>query len=311
MSTNSVIDRFRNSKPCKVIVFCSPKAGSGASREQIPRLQTLLENFGVDCAVTHSVDDLQQQIASSAETHDTVVVAAGGDGTISLAASALQATVGGPDVPLVPMPLGTENLLARQFGHSAVAESVVRSIRHGSSYRLDAGAINEHLFLIMATCGFDAEVVRGMHLTRRGHIRRLSYLGPILRAIWKYKFPTISIRIDGNEPLECCWAMVFNLPRYGGHLRIEPDAVGNDGLLDVIAFKRGSIPSGLKYVAGIWLGGHHRYRDVVRCRGSSIEITSCQRVPFQLDGDYAGRLPLSIRTIPGSVHLLLPEQSHD
>ena len=165
------------------------------------------------------------------------------------------------------MPLGTENLLARQFGHTAEAESVMRTIRHGTSFRLDAGTANNRPFLIMATCGFDAEVVRGMHLTRRGHIQRLSYLRPILGALRKYRFPKLRVRVDDDEPFECCWGMVFNLPRYGGFLNIEPDAVGNDGLLDVIAFEQGSITSGLKYVAGIWLGRHFGFRDVIRRRG--------------------------------------------
>jgi diacylglycerol kinase (ATP) len=306
MSADSVIDRFANDKPCRVLVLTSRKAGSGASRDQIPRLEGLLKEAGVGYRVVASAAELQQQLQLSAATHDSVVVAAGGDGTLSLAAATLREAEVGADVPMVPMPLGTENLLARHFGHTADADAVLRSIRHGSSYMLDAGTTNGRLFLIMATCGFDAEVVRGMHLTRRGHIRRLSYLRPIVRAICKYRFPKVSIRVDGGEPLECCWAMVFNLPRYGGRLRIEPDAVGNDGRMDVIAFTSGSIASGLKYVAGIWLGRHLRYRDVIRCQGSSIEITAQDRVPFQLDGDYAGRLPLSIETLPKSVHLLLP-----
>ena len=315
------IDRFNNARPLRVLVFTSPKAGSGAGREQVPRLQRLLEGLGVECIVNHTIDDLRRRSQAS-ETHDHVIVAAGGDGTMSLAASAvfpaaltgsdkplmgsLPSSPIAPDIPIVPMPLGTENLLARQFGHTASAESIVTTIRHGTSYRLDAAAANDRIFLIMATCGFDAEVVRAMHLTRRGHIRRLSYLRPVLRAMCKYKFPKINIRIDDGEPLECCWAMVFNLPRYAAGLKIEPDAVGNDGQLDVIAFKRGSILSGLKYVAGIGLGRHLNFDDVVRRRGSKIEITSNLRVPFQLDGDYAGHLPLSITTIPGTVHLLLP-----
>lgn len=305
------IDRFQNIRPCCVLIFTSPKAGSGASREQIPRLQQLVEESGVVCAVVHTVDELQRQLAMFGETHDAVIVAAGGDGTMSLAASTSfrYASDDTADIPIVPMPLGTENLLARQFGHAADAQSVIRTIRYGTSCRLDAASAGEHSFLIMATCGFDAEVVRGMHFTRRGHIRRISYLRPIFRAASHYRFPKIRLRVDDGEPLECCWAMVFNLPQYGAGLRIEPDAVGDDGLLDVIAFKRGSIPSGLKYVAGIWLGRHLRFRDVVRRRGSEIEISSDQRVPYQLDGDYVGRLPLSIKAIPGRVHLLIPPLS--
>ncbi len=328
MNQPVTIDRFRSAdrddanpdpgKPCRVLVFTSPKAGSGASREQVSRLLRLLEESAIDGVVVHSPDDLKSQFASCGQTHEVVVVAAGGDGTMSLAATSLAESLSanagslstsagkGCDVPIVPMPLGTENLLARQFGHTAIAESVVKTIRYGTSYRLDAGIANGKLFLIMATCGFDAEVVRGMHLTRQGHIRRISYLGPIARALRNYAFPKLTIRIDESETIECCWAMVFNLPRYAAGLAIEPDAVGNDGELNVIAFRRGSILIGIRYLAGIWLGRHLKFPDIIRCRGKVIEISSESRVPYQLDGDYAGRLPLKITTLPGRVHLLVP-----
>jgi diacylglycerol kinase family enzyme len=302
------IDRFDSDKSCRVLVFTSPKAGSGASRDQVPLVLRRLEDEGIACEKILAIDDLRDRLTTSSPSESIVVVAAGGDGTLSLAASvAQQCTESNVErTPIVPMPLGTENLLARHFGHQADAEAVLRTIRRGACYRLDMGTANGRPFLIMATCGFDAEVVRGMHLTRRGHIRRFSYAGPILRAMRKYNFPAIRIQVDAGEAIECRWAMVFNLPRYGGGLNIEPGAAGDDGMLDVIAFRRGSIPSGLKYITGIWTRRHLGFADVVRRRGREIEITSDDRVPFQLDGDYAGRLPLKIETNPGQVLLLLP-----
>ncbi len=291
-----------------MLILTSPKAGSGASREQVPRLVELLEEGKIDCHVTHAIDDMQRELASTWRTHEAVVVAAGGDGTVTLAASALSLlnSAGDKDVPIVPMPLGTENLLAREFGHTADAEKVVQTIRRGTSYHLDMGMANGRPFLIMATCGFDAEVVRGMHLTRRGHIQRLSYLRPIFAALRKYRFPSLRVCVDGGEPIACRWAMVFNLPRYGGALSIEPHARGSDGLLDLIAFEQGSFASGLKYAFGIWFGRHLSFPDVIRQRGKRIEISSDERVPVQVDGDYAGRLPLRIEVLPGKAHLLLP-----
>ncbi len=302
------IDRFKNQRPVCVVVLSSPKAGSGANRDQVPRLVELLVEQGIECRMAGSPEQLCRMVAESSESHEVVVVAAGGDGTLSLAASEISLSAETAAVPLVPMPLGTENLLARQFGHTARAEAVVETIQHGAVYDLDMGMANGKPFLIMATCGFDAEVVRGMHLTRRGHIRKLSYFRPILRAMRKYKFPKITICIDDGEPIESCWAMVFNLPKYGGGLSIEPDAIGDDGLLDVIAFRGGSIPSGLKYVSGIWLKRHLGFRDVIRRRGKTIRLASeAGRIPFQLDGDYAGRLPLEIKTLERRVPLLVPK----
>ena len=100
--------------------------------------------------------------------------------------------------------------------------------------------------------------------------------------------------------------MSFNLPKYGGGLEIEPDALGDDGLLDVIVFERGSIVSGLRYVAGIWTGRHLDAEDVTRLRGKDIRVESKKPVAYQLDGDYGGQLPLEINTLPAAVPLLIP-----
>lgn len=288
-------------RPLQVLIFTSPKAGSGARRDQVPRLFEMLRAATVDVSLVHTVTALREQCMQTSRSTSQVIIPAGGDGTISLAASCV-----GPEIPIVPMPLGTENLLARQFGHRAAAESVFQTIRCGASHRIDAGIAGGRLFLIMATSGFDAEVVRAMHLTRQGHIRRHNYFNPIVRAMRLYPFPTIQLRVDGEQTIECRWAMVFNLPQYATGLSIEPDAIGHDGLLDVIAFRGGSIYTGLKYLAGIKTGRHRSFGDVIRRRGASIELAASDRVPYQLDGDYVGRLPLKIETLPERVQLLLP-----
>ena len=304
-----IVDRFQDASLRQVLLFTSPKAGSGASRDQIPRLDALLQSEGLEVRTIHEVDELRSLARDTSTEGETVVVAAGGDGTLSLASSVLFLE----DRPaartaVLPMPLGTENLLARHFGQTAEAEAVAETIRRGSLFRLDAGKANDQPFLIMATCGFDAEVVRQMALLRQGHINRFSYFRPILSAIRGYKFPELRLEVDDLEPLNCCWAMAFNLPRYGGGLKIEPDAVGDDGLLDVIAFKRGSILSGLRYVSEIWMGRHLHDADVTRLRGKRIKITSSSDVPFQLDGDAGGALPLEIDTLPRHIPLLVPAQ---
>lgn len=302
-----IVDRFRDASLRQVLLFTSPQAGSGASREQIPRLDELLQSEGLDVQTIHEVDELRHLACDASGEGETVVVAAGGDGTLSLAASVLFLDDRpAANTAILPMPLGTENLLARHFGQTAQAEAVAETIRRGHLFRLDAGKANDHPFLIMATCGFDAEVVRQMTLSRRGHINRFSYLRPILSAIQGYKFPALRLEVDDLEPVNCCWAMAFNLPRYGGGLKIEPHAVGDDGLLDVIAFKRGSIFSGLRYVSQIRMGRHLNDADVTRLRGKRIRITSSSEVPFQLDGDAGGSLPLEIQTIPRHIPLLVP-----
>ncbi|TWU55372.1 diacylglycerol/lipid kinase family protein [Rubripirellula reticaptiva] len=297
-----------------VIIFTSPKAGSGAGRDQLPKLTAGLQQIGIDVQTVGTVIDLQTE---TQRAHNPIVVAAGGDGTLALAAASIAAKV-----PLVPMPMGTENLLAKHFGYRCDAAFVIETLQFGQAKRIDVGTAAGKPFLIMATCGFDAEVVRAMHLTRRGHINRFSYFRPISRAISRYRFPEIQIRVDGAPPIRAGWAMVFNLPRYAASLAIEPNAIPDDGMLDLIALQGRSVARGLVYLAGIQTGQHLKFSDVVRLRGKSFEISASDstgpdlpgpetpacRIPYQVDGDYAGRLPLKIETMPGRVQLLLPSR---
>lgn len=329
----------------EIIVVTSPKAGSGANRDQIPRLKELLDAKGAESTVTTSIDEMLERIEKRKRKGmpSPVIVTAGGDGTIGLVADNVSA-----ETPLVPMPLGTENLLARHFGHQADAKSVVETIESGETYQLDAGRANGRLFLVMVSCGFDADVVRRLHLRREGHISKLSYLRPIWHSMLRYRFPRLRVhqteadtaaqhqggrdsRLQNEQsstdlrpsklastatdsksattaptPTDVGWAMVFNLPCYGGGMSIEPGSVGNDGQLDLITFGNGSLIGGVRYVAGITLGRHLKFADVHRSHATKLRIESDQRVPYQLDGDYAGKLPLDIELLPARVRLKIP-----
>ncbi len=246
---------------------------------------------------------------------ELVVIAAGGDGTLALVAQNTP-----PGTVLVPMPLGTENLLSRHFGFTREPAQVRDTIWHGVNKLLDVGLANGRMFLVMVTCGFDAEVVRAMHLTRQGHINRFSYFGPIMRALKRYRFPPLTVEwLDDFRESEAAreqtttdqayrWAMCFNLPRYAASLRIETLAQGDDGQLDFCGLHRGGLWHGLRYLGGIAVGRHIKWRDVTRRPFTRCRITSPTPVAYQIDGDYGGKLPLEIQIVPHYLTLRMPSQ---
>ena len=302
-----------------VIVSANPKAGARSGQPLVERLVELLRQRAYTVEV---LTDIEQVAARSAELHAThklrAVVAAGGDGTVGLV---VNKTV--PGVPVAVLPLGTENLLAKYLGVWADAEAVFQTIHAGISVRLDAGRAGERLFLLMLSCGFDAEVVRRLHNERQGHIHHLSYAKPIFDAIRSYQYPALRVycepatEIESNraEPnaveakpyTEARWAFVVNLPRYAVGLRIVPGAVGTDGLLDVCTFKEGSLWSGLLYLGGVLLEQHQSWSDCVTTRTRKLRIESSGEVPYQLDGDPGGFLPVEIEVLPGRLTMLVPE----
>ena len=176
----------------EVWIFTSPKAGTGAGRGEILRLIELCRAGGLTCRRIDNLAELAERVGDADRLPDDVaVVGAGGDGTLALLAGQLP-----PGSALIPMPMGTENLLARYYKYSPQAEDVLATIRRGDAMKIDAGRANGRLFLVMVTAGFDAEVVRAMHLTRRGHINRFSYARPLWRAIRRYAFPVIDAEME-------------------------------------------------------------------------------------------------------------------
>ncbi len=175
---------------------------------------------------------------------------------------------------------------------------------------------NGRIFLLMVGVGFDAEVVHRLHRRRRGrHISYWTWARPILEAIGSYSYPDLRVycRLPGetSEQLEhsARWAFVVNLPAYAAGLRVAPEAVGTDGLFSVATFASGSFWHGLRYIGHVLLRRHHRLPDFTRLLASHVRIESDRPVPYQLDGDPGGELPLEVEMLPGRVLLWVPKQA--
>ena len=293
----------------QVLVAANPRAGTGSRRELIEHLQRELAQLALPATVETDIDTLTQRARSlTAEGRLNAIVAAGGDGTFRLVADRVP-----PNVPLAILPLGTENLLARYLQMPADPAKLAQIIAAGCTVSLDAGRAGGQLFSLMAGCGFDAEVVRRLHAGRSGNIHHLSYAKPILDSIRNYDYPELRIRYapagsesdELSEQITARWVFVVNLPRYAGGLIFARQASGCDGLLDVCTFREGSLWHGLRYLSGIVFGQHEAMQDFVHVQTRRLRIESDAAVPYQLDGDPGGVLPVEIAVEPGRLTVLV------
>ena len=105
------------------------------------------------------------------------------------------------------------------------------------------------------------------------------------------------------------WFFGFNLPCYGGSLRFAPDADGSDGLLDVCTFRRGSLWHGLRYLAAVKLGTPSAAGRLRPLAGRGVFGSPPRReVPYQLDGDPGGVLPVEIEMVPSRMTWVVPPE---
>jgi diacylglycerol kinase family enzyme len=298
-----------------VIVSRNPLSGKSSSHTQVAELQRQLTSAGYRTEVPNSVEDVctaAKQALAAGELR--AVIAAGGDGTLNMLVNKLP-----PSVAFLGFPMGTENLVAKYLGWSADPRRVCELLRSGTVVDLDAGQANGQIFLVMFSCGLDAEVVHRLHSERRGHITHASYLWPIIRALRSYKYPPFQIGFpptngDGfeSEPHIARWLFVSNLPNYAGQLGITPQAVPTDGLLDWCAFQAGSFCHSLGYFISVLLRRHPKLRNCKMGIGSEYRIASTEptgvQVPYQVDGDPGGFLPVEIRVLPGRFRAIVDRQ---
>jgi diacylglycerol kinase family enzyme len=283
----------------------NPNSGASNQQELVRNLEKQLQNRGFQPQVLTDLERVRRLAFELHESNDLrVVVSAGGDGTISRLLNELS-----PDIPLAIFPLGTENLMAKYLYHSADPIQFTEMIESGLTLRLDSGLANGKRFLIMASCGFDADVVQRLHSQRKGHIRHWSYAKPIFESIASYPYPPIQVWVDDEpEPIQCRWAFVFNVPRYAMNLPIVTESDPTDGQFELCSFREGNLFRGLYYLAAV-ITGRHRYSSESQfCQFRRMRIgvkEPDQVVPYQIDGDPGGTLPLSIEVVPKSLRLVV------
>ncbi|MDO5565507.1 MAG: diacylglycerol kinase family protein [Planctomycetia bacterium] len=323
-----------SSQADNVIISVNPKAGRASPMRRAEELAAVLRQRGFTVELMTDLAEVAQKANSlTALAKLRALVGVGGDGT---AAELVNRTT--PDTPITLLPAGTANLLAKQFRIPFDSVGMANMIEQGHTIRLDAGRAvssdKERLFLVMFSAGIDADIVRQVHRRREekykqkhksgAHISYCSYVGPIFRSIASYRYPLVEIESasellddDNWEQMQadqvtrqaCRWPFVFNLPRYGWGVTFNPRCRGNDGKLDYCFFKRGWIIPAVWNVAMAQFGGLHRLMPGTSLgTGKAFRMTSSGEVPFQLDGDFAGYLPVSIRIVPERFTAIVPEK---
>lgn len=287
-----------------VVVIVNPVAGSGKATSFIDEFCTRLRNEGHRCTrvTTAGPEDLHRLVAEHANG-ETVIAVAGGDGSIRGALNGLR---GRPN-PLLLLPLGTENILAKQLRIAPNIGSVWRTFVDGHLSHFDLATVNGQPFIIVVGAGFDAEVVATLSRVRRGNITHFNYIWPIWRTLWRYPFPAIRVMADGEEVCnEPALVFVGNIPRYAAGMRILREARWDDGLLDVCIYRCRHRVRLFGYALWTWLRRHVEHRLVSYHQAKRVRLESESPLPIQSDGDPAGKLPADIEIVPSAVNLLVP-----
>lgn len=292
----------------RVLIFANRIAGRGRGEQMAHALENRLksEGYATDVFLERAVDVAPQKLTEPANA----AIVIGGDGTLRAAVERLLKADVLP--PLLPVPLGTANMMGKYLGirfHDGNLENrVSAALGRRQILPLDAGRANGRLFLQVAGVGFDAQIIYHLDRLRTGPISFWSYMRPALLSLAEYEPAPITVRLDGRELVnnECGMVFVGNLRQYGAGFPVLVHARPDDGLLDVCIVKCKSRSGLIRMFLTAAAGEHLFHEDVIYLKGKHVEVESTVNVPLQIDGDPAGHTPVQIDLLPVRLPFIVP-----
>lgn len=233
---------------------------------------------------------------------DTLVTACGGDGTFFETLNGLP-----PQGVIGLLPAGTANVIARELGIPLQLREAAKTLLTGAVRRFDTGRCNGRRFFMVAGCEFDAHVASSVPALPKKWLGQYAYHLESLCRYPRYDFPTLRVEVDGGPAVTGSFALVANLRRYGGGLFFAADARPDDGQLDLVLFRRMTVPFLLKGLWGAWTRRGVGSDVAWRLRGRQFRLQPPRPVRFQLDGEVlppAAELQICVE--PASLAMVTP-----
>jgi YegS/Rv2252/BmrU family lipid kinase len=297
----------------RYMLLVNPSAGGGRSRGRLPAVEEALRAAGADYRLvmtTHLDHGCEQAAAAAADGRIPVVMS--GDGMIGKIGGILA----GGDVPLGVIPGGRGNDFARVVGIPTEPKEAVANLLADERRRIDVGEANGERFLCIASCGFDSDANR---IANEAKLVKgpLVYAYAALRALsqWKPAKFTLICETDGDRGENCehgtrefsgYSVAVANSKAYGGGMFVAPDAVLDDGLLDVVTTADVSRSAFLRGLPDVFKGTHINRPEVGYFRCSRVRVEADRPFAVYADGEAITDLPATIGLLPRSLEVIAP-----
>lgn len=289
------------------VLIYNPTAGQRDRRAAMSALISRMRERGLELvnAPTNGRGHATEIVRKFLSTGLDVVVAYGGDGTVSEVACGLV----GSSVPLAILPGGTSNVLARELSIPLRPEAAAELVLEGKPRQVRVLFANERPFLLWAGVGLDARIMGHMSLFLKRWLGRTGIFFTVALEFFRYEFPRLQVTVDG-EAHEATFAVICHARHYAGDWIIAPDARLDSDEMEVLLFSERNRWKFLSLFRQLQLGqSGHLERGIARAvRGRTATVRSLESYPVevQVDGDCVLETPLDCRVGKETVSILTP-----
>ncbi len=293
----------------------NPRAGGGEARGRLGELGRVLGRhfpaweMHLTARPGHATRLVQEAVARGA----TTLLSVGGDGTHHEVTQGLM-TPEAEGVQLGVLHAGTGGDFRRNLRHAsweAALEAMVslppRRIDVGQArFVSDAGEPTARWFLNVASAGLSGSVDRAVNAGSKALGGTASFVLGTLQALRHHKAPNARVTLDGVVVHDGALhlALACNGRWAGGGMMFAPEAVLDDGQLDVVLLRGDRLGTVVRAMPDVYRGAHLRHPEVLLLRGREVVIDTADPCPLDLDGESPGSAPVTFTVHPGRIPLL-------
>jgi len=298
----------------KWVFIINPVAGNGFALSMENKIRELIKIKDLNAEIVFSekrgnASQLSQKYADNGYKY---IIGVGGDGTFNEVATPL---VNRKDVITGLIPAGTGNDFIQILGFpNRFEEEHWNIFFNGEQICMDAGSCNGMIFLNGMGLGFDAQVA-SENYTAPGEVKKggkNKYLWQILKTLFLYREKKMKVLSNGEMKETDCFINTVSIGRrFAGGFFLTPKAIANDGLLDVCAVKRLTLPQRLKILTMVPKGTHITDKKVNYYQTDSLMIEFPDDVPYHLDGELFFGKKFDINILPCALRVIYnPSGNH-
>lgn len=298
----------------RATVIYNPMSGTLNVQAMLPGALEVLRAAGwqIDVQATTKSGDAGRLAAQARDQGQHIVLVAGGDGSLNEAANALAYS----EVALGVLPSGTANVWARQIGlpiplplrPDRLAEAA-RLLLDGSIRPIDLGRARDRYFILWSGIGLDAQVTATIE-PRPAWVKRLGVISYGVHAILtalSYRGTRMTVIVD-HQRIKCRALMVLvsNAQLYGAIAQLTPEAVLDDGILDIRILKGNGFFQALRHVLRVLLRRRSPDPELIELRGQQISVTAHRPCYVHVDAEPFAQTPITIEVAPKALKMLIP-----
>ncbi|MBV9968016.1 MAG: diacylglycerol kinase family lipid kinase [Alphaproteobacteria bacterium] len=288
----------------QILIIVNPAAGRRRTFERrLGRFVAALERQGCSVVLRRAGPSPGEveRLAREAERGFDAIVAAGGDGTVNAVVNGLQRS----QVAVGVLPLGTANVLARELGLPRNPEQLAGLVAAGRVSPVWSGRIGNRAFAMMASAGFDSEIVAAVRPGLKRRIGWLAFVFAILVRLCRYRASALVVRADGLE-YRVAGVVAAKGRYYAGPFVVAPGAKLSEPTLELVLLRAGGRFAVLRYAIALGFGLIAHVPGITILRVREALVFGEASLPVQADGEIVGRLPVTIGVADKPLLLIQP-----